>query len=105
MKRSLRNVVHIFQSSIIYRIITLHSLNISSLPVNCISSHSLILFNQKKFIIKKWMFILFALVGVSCNQKSENAASTEAAPAAQLALLMPVNYSSSFEIGNPLTLL
>lgn len=51
------------------------------------------------------MFILFALVGVSCNQKCENAASTEAAPAAQLALLMPVNYSSSFEIGNPLTLL
>ena len=47
------------------------------------------------------MFILFALVGVSCNQKCENAASTEAAPAAQVALAMPVNYSSSFEIGNP----
>lgn len=47
------------------------------------------------------MFILFALVAVSCNQKSENAASTEAAPAAQVALPMPVTYSSSFEIGNP----
>ena len=40
-------------------------------------------------------------VAISCNEKSENASSSESTPAAPVALPMPVTYSSSFEMGNP----
>jgi hypothetical protein len=51
--------------------------------------------------MKKWMFVFITFIAMSCNQKSENAASTETTPAAPVALSMPATYSSSFEMGNP----
>ncbi len=51
--------------------------------------------------MKKLILIFIVTVAISCNEKSDNAASTETTPAAPVALPMPVTYSSSFELGNP----
>jgi hypothetical protein len=51
--------------------------------------------------MKKLILIFIVTVAISCNEKSDNAASTETTPAAPVALPMPVTYSSSFEMGNP----
>ena len=52
--------------------------------------------------MKKLIFVsLIAFVAISCNQKSENAASTETATAALVPLALQPTYSSSFEGGNP----
>ena len=50
---------------------------------------------------KIMLFFTVAIVSISCNQKSDNAASTETTTATAVPLPMQPTYSSSFEMGNP----
>jgi len=54
--------------------------------------------------MKKWMFVFAAgtLIMTACNnEKKEGTETVASAPAKTVALSLPANYSSSFEMGNP----
>jgi len=52
--------------------------------------------------MKKLIFIfIVTIVAISCNQKRENAASTQTATVTAAPLPFQPTYSSSFEMGNP----
>ena len=78
-----------------------------SKPFRQLLPHPSLIYSLKNLNMKKMIFVsLIAFVAISCNQKSENAATAESATAetataAKVPLAFQPTYSSSFEIGNP----